>query len=272
MSITQKQADFIPANRRISVCAKRFYAALQFISTEETRYYLNGVFIEPHPDGGVIMAASDGHLLAAVRDKSAYITGDGGWICPVPKGPFTTALKRKTAGTLHFVGSSVYLTDAILGQDATSPEFDPTKITAQHNAIAYAKPVDGTFPDWRRLIPSATPDTSTRIVLNGKHFDQFTKAVAALAEDGTPELSIAMPRDMQSPIVIQSGRATDFFGLVMPMREQQKAEPTPDWLNRPEPDAKPEPANDPKPAKAGKNRPVLGLTKKPVTKPDTDAA
>lgn len=248
MSTTQKQADFIPANRRISVCAKRFYAALQFISTEETRYYLNGVFIEPHKDGGVIMAASDGHVLGAVRDKTAHIVGDGGWICSVPKGPFITALKRKSAGTVHFVGSSAYLTDAVLGQDATDPAFDPTIITAQHNAIAYAKPVDGTFPDWRRLIPSAGVDASTRIVLNGKHFNQFNKAVSALAEDGTPELSIAMPRDMQSPIVIQSGRARDFFGLVMPMREQEKAEANPDWLNSPDLDAKPEPANDGKDA------------------------
>lgn len=244
MTTSIQQADFVPANRRISVCAKRFYAAWQFISSEETRYYLNGVYIEPHPDGGVIMAASDGHVLAAVRDKTAHISGDGGWICSVPKGPFITALKRKSAGTLHFVDSSVYLTDAILGQDATDPEFDPTIITAQHNAIAYARPVDGTFPEWRRLIPSAKADASTRIVLNGKHFDRFNKAVAALAEDGTPELSIAMPRDMQSPIVIQSGRAKDFFGLVMPMREQEKAEPNPEWLNMPTPDPKPEPAND----------------------------
>ncbi|WP_296988149.1 hypothetical protein [Thalassospira sp. UBA1131] len=269
MTTPQKQADFIPANRRISVCAKRFYAALQFISHEETRYYLNGVFIEPHKDGGVIMAASDGHTLAAVRDNSAHIAGESGWICSVPKGPFIAALKRKSAGTLHFVGNSVYLTDAVLGQDATDPAFDPTLITAQHNAIAYAKPVDGTFPDWRRLIPSPQAEASTRIVLDGKHFNKFNKAISALADDGTPELSIAMPRDMLSPIVIQSGRAKDFFGLVMPMREHTKAEADPAWLKLPaKQERKPAPANDAKPAKAGKNRPALGLKTKPVEKPD----
>jgi len=272
MSITQKQADFIPANRRISVCAKRFYAALQFISTEQTRYYLNGVFIEPHKDGGVMMVATNGHYLAAVRDATARIDGTGGWICGLPKQPFNTFLKRQYAGTMHFVGNTAYLTDAVIGIDARLPDFDPTKITEQHLAIAYAPPIDGTFPDWRRIVPQDKTKQTDRFAINGRDFDKFTKAIETISENNQAALSMSTPPDGSSPIIIQSGNARDFFGIVMPMRDDFVGSFAPDWLNLPAPDAKPEPANDPKPAKAGKNRPVLGLTKKPVTKPDTDAA
>ncbi|MHC8493397.1 hypothetical protein ACTU44_11890 [Thalassospira sp. SM2505] len=273
MSIKQAIKETNPAERRISVCAKRFYAAWQFISTEETRYYLNGVFIEPHPDGGVLMVATDGHVLAAIRDRNARIEGDGGWICPIPKQQFITALKRKDAGTLHFVGNTAYLIDAIIGIEACEDGFDPTKITEFHRAIAYAPPIDGTFPDWRKVIPHDAIDKTSRFAVNGKHFDRFTKAIATLAESGVAALNISTPPDDQSPVMITSGATRDFFGLVMPMRDYSEGGATAyEWLNLPAPEAKPEPANDANPGTKEKTRPVLALKTAPTTKdPANDA-
>lgn len=257
MTTTQKQADFIPANRRISVCAKRFYAALQFASTEETRYYLNGVFIEPHKDGGVVMVATDGHCLAAVRDKSAYITGQGGWICGLPKQPFNTALKRKESGTLHFAGRSAYLTHSVLGADALAPEFDPTIITEQHMAVAYANPIDGTFPEWRKVLPDQVVEPSGTFVMNALLVDRFGKATRALRPDADKKKSWSnkpivplvyfAPPDEKSPIVIRVDGVPDFYGVQMPIRKLDDFEQNPDWLGAPETKAKPKPANDAKP-------------------------
>ncbi|RCK20106.1 hypothetical protein TH8_19810 [Thalassospira profundimaris] len=271
MSIKQAIKEMRIEDRRISVCAKRFYAAWQFISTEETRYYLNGVFIEPHPDGGVLMVATDGHVFAAVHDRTAYIEGDGGWICSVPKSPFTSALKRRDAGTLHFVGNTTYLTDSIIGIDARHCRFDPTKITEQHKAIAYAPPIDGTFPDWRKIVPQGEAKPTHRFAINGRHFEKFTKAIETLSESKCAALSFSTPKDGQSPILIQSGNARDFFGIVMPMRDDYVAEDAPEWLNLPKPEATPEPANDTKPSAPEKARPVLGLKTPAKTANDAEA-
>ncbi|RCK40460.1 hypothetical protein [Thalassospira xiamenensis] len=76
--------NLIPGNRRITVSAKHFYAAWQFVSTEKTRYYLNGVYIEPHKDGGVLLIATDGHSMAVIRDATARFEGDKAETKPKP--------------------------------------------------------------------------------------------------------------------------------------------------------------------------------------------
>ena len=51
--------------------ADRLRLATLFQSIEETRYYLNGVYIEAMDDG-VRLRAMDGHRLAVFRDEAAF--------------------------------------------------------------------------------------------------------------------------------------------------------------------------------------------------------
>src|SRR5690554_1106144 len=57
------------------VDASLFRVAAMFQSTEETRYYLNGVHIEQHQDEGVFLVATDGHRLLVAHDVSGKIDG-----------------------------------------------------------------------------------------------------------------------------------------------------------------------------------------------------
>lgn len=43
-------------------------------SKEEMRYYLNGVLIEPCPEGGALLVATDGRRMLAFRDPDAHVT------------------------------------------------------------------------------------------------------------------------------------------------------------------------------------------------------
>ncbi|WP_417624985.1 hypothetical protein [Paremcibacter congregatus] len=267
MSIHKRNEDFDPAKRRITVCAKRFYAAWQFISYEETRYYLTGVYIEPHKDGGVTMTATDGHTMAVIRDEKAYFEGDAGWICQVPKQPFNSMMKRANAGSLHFVGNSVYLTDSIMGVIAREPEFDPTQITHQHLAIAFAEPIDGVFPDWRRVVPQNFAQQSERISIDAMLIDRFTRAIKVMQDSKkTVGIDIATPPDDQTAIIIRAEIEPDFFGVIMPRRSTRADGRIPSWLDLPDPEQKPAPANDAKPADTPKQRPVLGLKTAPTIK------
>lgn len=103
------------------------FAPVSFaISTEETRYYLNGIFFHV-VDGAGVAVATDGHRLA--RNRGPEIPSFEGIIVP-----------RKTVGLLPKGSANVSVSDA--------------KIRIQHNdLVIVSKLIDGTFPDYQRVIP-----------------------------------------------------------------------------------------------------------------------
>lgn len=109
------------------------------ISTEETRYYLNGVNWSAKPEG-MRLAATDGHRLALYR----YSRNENG-------AEFSYIIPRKTVATLaqfvagadieiFSVGSGNHVSDTVLDFRAPGVELR-------------AKLIDGTFPDIDRVIP-----------------------------------------------------------------------------------------------------------------------
>ena len=106
------------------------------ISTEETRYYLNGVFWEIGSSGRSFVA-TDGHRLSACR-YSADAGNNPGYIIP-----------RKTVVVLtkHLAGKDVEVFGD-LGK--------PTALEFRGGGfVIRSKMIDGTFPDYRRVIPGA---------------------------------------------------------------------------------------------------------------------
>lgn len=114
------------------------------ISTEETRYYLNGIYLHTISIGGadgggrrVLRAvATDGHRLAQAQiDLPAGAEAMPGVIVP-----------RKTVGEVE------KLLEAS-GEDVTI-ELSDTRIRITIGAVVLtSKLIDGTFPDYQRVIP-----------------------------------------------------------------------------------------------------------------------
>ena len=52
----------------ITVNARLFKAASLFVSGEDTRNYIQGVCIEPHPEGALLVA-TDGRRVVAILDR-----------------------------------------------------------------------------------------------------------------------------------------------------------------------------------------------------------
>lgn len=112
------------------------------ISTEETRFYLTGVFL--HPLGKQLAGvATDGHRLAkATIDLPAGTEGMPGVIVP-----------RKT------VAEVMRLAD---GADSVAIGLSAGKIRFQvGDAVLASKLIDGTFPDYARVIPEANDKAAT---------------------------------------------------------------------------------------------------------------
>lgn len=104
------------------------FGAVQFaISTELTRYYLNGVYLEP-----TAATATDGHRLA-------HVTTDLPAFEPIIVPSKTVALWPKGSARVSLSGTKIRVQTA-----AT----DGTSVTMT------SKLIDGTYPDYRRVIPT----------------------------------------------------------------------------------------------------------------------
>jgi len=121
-----------------SVDLKRLIERTQFaISTEETRYYLNGIYLHAIDDK-LRAVATDGHRLAQAEIKAPKgAKGMPGIIVP-----------RKTVTEVTRL-----LDDA--GEEV-KVELSATKIRfSLGSAVLTSKLIDGTFPDYGRVIPAA---------------------------------------------------------------------------------------------------------------------
>jgi len=107
------------------------------ISTEETRYYLNGIYLHKAEDGNLCAVATDGHRLALTRQA-------------LPSGASqmpSVILPRKAVGELRKLIDD-YDGDVSVGLSETRAEFGfgAVRLTS--------KLIDGTFPDYTRVIPA----------------------------------------------------------------------------------------------------------------------
>ena len=144
------------------------------ISTEETRYYLNGIFMHTTAgDSGDVMrsVATDGHRLARVE-------------MPVPDGAAGmpgVIVPRKTVGELR------KLIDEI-GDDIDIALSDTTVRFAFDNAVLTSKLIDGTFPDYERVIPTGN-DKSLNV--DCRSFADAVDRVATISTEKSRAVKLA---------------------------------------------------------------------------------
>ena len=114
------------------------------ISTEETRYYLNGIYIHATEAGGtpVLRAvATDGHRLARLQ----MIAPEGARDMPGVIAP------RKTVGLIDTLAKEAKETLRI---DVSSQKIRFAATMEFGNVTILSKLIDGTFPDYNRVIPT----------------------------------------------------------------------------------------------------------------------
>jgi DNA polymerase III subunit beta len=173
---------------------KRLIDKTQFaISTEETRYYLNGIYLHvPAGKNPALRAvATDGHRLAQVElalpDGAA---GMPGIIVP-----------RKTVAEVQRLIET--------GEGDVGIELSAGKIRFSiGNAVLTSKLIDGTFPDYGRVIP-ANNDKS--LIVDKKDFEAAVDRVSTVSSERgrAVKLSITSGRLVLSVTNPDSGSATE---------------------------------------------------------------
>jgi DNA polymerase-3 subunit beta len=144
------------------------------ISSEETRYYLMGIFIHVIDDQ-MRAAATDGHRLARVTVPKP----DGADGMP------DVIIPRKAVAELY------RLLEELEGTVEIS--LSPTKIRfGLGSAILTSKLIDGTFPDYNRVIPTANDKL---LKLDPKSFSAGVDRVSTIASEKTRAVKMSVDRD-----------------------------------------------------------------------------
>ena len=163
--------------------ANLFRLAFTCSSNEETRFYLKGVFVEPHAQGGVTLTATDGHRLLCIRDESgqadesAIISlGDALKLCK-PK-------RDERRDVVIYTGSKDATVNVTTidreGVSTSGKKTGAEIITDSPIGMAYGVRVDGTFPDYRRVVPQEFTDNGAPS-LQGRYVSTFGDLAVELA-------------------------------------------------------------------------------------------
>ena len=166
--------DVLPAEDFPSFSAGKFDTTLELdlaalvapcvhcISTEETRYYLNGVYLHA-VDGRLVAVATDGHRL--MRNVGPAGDLDYGVILP-----------RKLVG--------------LLPKGAVTVELSQNKVrVTSGSTVITSKLIDGTFPDYVRVIPTSNANVLT---VDRQSLMKAVERVAAVADDKSRAVKFAV--------------------------------------------------------------------------------
>ncbi|MFV0474589.1 MAG: DNA polymerase III subunit beta [Pikeienuella sp.] len=173
---------------------RRLFEKANFaISTEETRYYLNGVYLHaPEVSPPKLRAvATDGHRLARIdADLPEGAAGCPGVIVP-----------RKTVGELRKLLED---DEAAIGVSVSETKI---RFTAK-GLMLTSKVIDGSFPDYGRVIPA---NNTRRLEVDADEFARTVDRVATVSAERSRavKLSLAEDRLTLSVNAPDTGSATD---------------------------------------------------------------
>jgi DNA polymerase-3 subunit beta len=162
-----------------SAVLRRLFDKSKFaISTEETRYYLNGVYMHAADFDGskkLRCVATDGHRLAQIdADLPEAANGMPGVIVP-----------RKTVGELRKLLEDDEA-DIAVSVSETKVRFATQEITLT------SKVIDGSFPDYTRVIPQGN---TRRLEVDAAEFAKAVDRVSTVSSERSRAVKLALDED-----------------------------------------------------------------------------
>ena len=190
---------------KVTLNIRALRAVLVAVSTEETRYYLNGINLEFTPDG-VVMAATDGHRMIVLRQPYGEHAATGAHASVIVPRDLVAKLKVRNK----------------VVEETTLTIADDGRLTFEHAGESYGGArVDGSFPDYRRVVPQDLDGKPAQY--NPAYLADFAKARKELGGDRTT--SPVVRYNGESPAVVDFAWGTGFqaIGVLMPIRDRTDA-------------------------------------------------
>lgn len=206
----------------MKLTAELVLLAYSAVSTEETRYYLNGVHTEPHNEKGAILTATDGHRMLVIHDADATDVVEAIVTLPVfvrqqmkPKKGFK--LGRKVL-SVDVSAKTATVSDETLNKDGSVSR--STDIVTGHNVI-----IEGTFPNWRKVCPSGEMEPTSVPAFNGNYLAAMGKIGASFMTSsyrgkGSMYFLRSKGSGDDAPALVRWTEVHHAFGVLMPMRSE----------------------------------------------------
>lgn len=185
-------------------------AAALCASQDTTRYYLNGVEVQCKENVFTI-TATDGHRLISFKPNVMF---DGGM--PLP---FSVIIPLDIIKALKVTKKSPE-GDLIVQPDGTCA------IKYQGRSTIF-QPVDGTFPNWKRVVPEKVDGTVGQY--NAHYLADFAKINDMYRDDKAKCLIVG--HNGSGPALVYLPIGIDNVAVIMPVRVASHETPTaaPDW-------------------------------------------
>lgn len=211
----------------------RYFAAINlFQANNDVRYYLNGVYIEPHPDQGAIIVATNGHVIGVMHDPDGFcakpiIVGD------ISK-PLISACRSK--GVIKGMPpTGLYIADggAIVDYgDIQHGEIEPFSKCVMH--LSRITLIDAVYPKWRAVLPTDLGTAPPTMLVQSQYLALFENVVKTLGMQRSYDGIRIQCRDDGRSIVVRMGDkelSERFVAVIMQLRDENAPKNIlPDWL------------------------------------------
>jgi len=186
---------------KIALSKSQIRAVLRFAAKNDIRYYLNGINVECHRTVAYL-TATNGHFLGICRvERDSEDCGTGSFILPrevlekiKPTGKWAADLVTVTVD-----GDRFTIADAIAG-------------TETRGAV-----VEGTFPDWRRVIPDKVSGESAQY--SAEYLALMAKAAGDLGYKGGGN-GYTIGQNGQASAIVEFTTSPHFLAVIMPVRDE----------------------------------------------------
>ena len=222
---------------------KYFAAMALFMAKQDVRYYLNGISVEPHPDGGAIIVATDGHRLAVIHDPDGWCTQQ--IIVGDIKKPLLDACKKR-ARRHYQEEAPAALWIGQHGSVVTRLPAVQAGEKAEHVAPAdlfgelclfncRTSIVDGIFPNWRRVINTErSGDQEHFPTINASYLNDVSLAQDIILGKTNHVRGVSMRSFGETCSIVVRTLGGDlhdrFVAIIMPMRQDRPATMLPSFL------------------------------------------
>ena len=182
-------------------------------STEQTRYYLNGVHVQQVSENTVHMAATDGKIAIMAREH-------------ISDQPIDSALQKGVIIPLELLNRIKLNRHA----DYATLTINGATVSIAYNATVTTAPlIDATFPDYRRIVPKTFDNTPAQY--DPDQLVVFKKARKVLGGDGVPVLTYNGQGPAHVAVVVPNhSKDYQVFGVIMPLSRPAAPMPFFEWV------------------------------------------
>jgi DNA polymerase-3 subunit beta len=164
--ISEKAFFEFPQAELLDMIAKTLFA----VSSDETRYFMNGVYFEK-ADGKLVMVATDGRRLSYIAKKAEEEVGDFKAVIIPPK--ILHLIRKLSAGEGNF--------SLAIGENNLFVRF------AQHRIASNL--IDAQFPSYQRVIPK---NQEHRLTVSRESLQAALRRVSLLVEEKSRRIQITV--------------------------------------------------------------------------------